>query len=481
MKKMMILGMLSSPFVNGWWLSSSTLPRRLVYPRARTATTTPTTALFDAKSADSLNSIAINYDDQRDVPSLQEWAIDQGVELSDGIELTNNGFGDWGVSFFGESSLDKGSTLMTIPKSLILSSSDRESSEDLSALQESVTASMSESNMEYFVPECLLMIRVLQEQEKGEKSHWKPWLDTLPKSFDSGLYFDPLERSHALRLAPEFLRHQDVQFLSCKLAIQVAKDNNLIPKEVVDLLNDEDDLESVMKWAFSAVFTRSWRSQDGTVANLVPLGDMFNHDSEKANVAPKTTDDGGYQLSLKEDVVNGTSLFLSYGLTHRPERFLIIFGFTDRSGMYMDANLTVPEGFSVDRSSLLVSTKTGSLTEEVWALATYNVLLQRDVDMAVEFATAQADQDVEAIQQYLDRYDFESAMYLRLHVLKLLGETYPEMDLVPENLSESPRRFGMIARYNNLMRDTWERVGKYLDEEIEISLKLRSAAKARLP
>ena len=34
-------------------------------------------------------------------------------------------------------------------------------------------------------------------------------------------------------------------------------------------------------------------------------------------------------------------------------------------------------------------------------------------------------------------------------------------------MSGSPRRYGMIARYNNGLRDSWMRVADYLDLEIE--------------
>jgi hypothetical protein len=49
------------------------------------------------------------------------------------------------------------------------------------------------------------------------------------------------------------------------------------------------------------------------------------------------------------------------------------------------------------------------------------------------------------------------------------------MDLVPENMSGSPRRYGMIARYSNAVRDSWLRVAEYLDEEIDDALDRREA------
>ena len=67
----------------------------------------------------------------------------------------------------------------------------------------------------------------------------------------------------------------------------------------------------------------------------------------------------------------------------------------------------------------------------------------------------------------------EGALWLRLHALKMVSETYPDMDIAPENLSESPRRYGMIARYNNGMRESWMRVIDNLELDIKATMQRR--------
>ena len=47
------------------------------------------------------------------------------------------------------------------------------------------------------------------------------------------------------------------------------------------------------------------------------------------------------------------------------------------------------------------------------------------------------------------------------------------MDIALEIMSDCPRRYGMIARYNNGMRESWMRVADYLDEEIDYLLSRR--------
>lgn len=373
---------------------------------------------------------------------------------------------------------------MVVPKDLILSSD----LERLQPFRDAIHQSMSKNNLrqEYYVPECLLVLLLLWEKSKGNDSIWSPWLECLPKpkSFNTGIYLDDLERSQMERIAPEFLRQQDLQWEACLTAIQelVGQQEaaaSALPKDLKNFLTPEDpiNMKALVKWAFSVVFTRSWRppANDGTAesATLVPIGDFLNHDSQQANVIPRMTEDGSLELVLKADATDGSSLFLSYGMTHLPARFLVMYGFWDRSADFIDANLTVPEEFPVDRSRLVISSRTGELAEDVFNLAVYQVLKERDPDTAKRLSAAQQNQDDATLQELCSQWDLEAAMYLRLHVLKLLGETYPEMNLAPENMSESPRRYGMIARYNNAMRDSWLRVGEYLDEEIEIALRLR--------
>lgn len=402
------------------------------------------------------------------MPSLQNWALDKGVQLAEGVKLVDNGLGDWGVGLSENHTQVAETPIMTVPKDLVLSSADPK----LQKLRSTISESM--APMEYYVPECLLMIKVLWEKAQADDSTWSTWLETLPQDFNTGIYLDTLERSHVERMAPDFLKQQDLQWTACQRALQEAFGKKLLPNELQDFLEEAGDIEDLTKWAFSVIFTRSWRAPSGSEATLVPLGDMFNHDSVMANVAPNILDDGSVRMTVKQDVAEGSPLFLSYGMGVFPARFLVNFGFWDRSADFMDANLTIPEEFPIDRSQLVASTRTGGITEDVWNLGIYKLLQKRDPTIAETLAVAQQGQDDAAIQEICSQYDLEGAMYLRLHALKIIGETYPDMDIAPENMSESPRRFGMIARYNNGMRESWMRVAEYLDEEIDDALQRRS-------
>ena len=443
-----------------------------------------------SSSPSSLTDLLDVLDDERNVPVLQDWAIDQGVTLADGVKLVDNGLGDWGVGLSEKNTHKAKTAVMTVPQNLILSSNDPNLQYLRRPITKAMTTTVGTVSMEYFVPECLLIISVLLEMARGDNSLWKPWLDTLPKSFNTGLYLDQLERRNVERIAADFLLQQQLQFDSCFNATMELLQHNQLPEELQRFLllkqeeekikddgegdDEEKDLKELIKWAFTVVFTRSWRNPSNEDAMLVPLGDMFNHDSEIANVVPDILQDGSVQMSLKRNVSEGSPLFLSYGMGTIPARFLVNFGFWDRSTLYMDANLTVPEEYQVDKAQLVVSTKNGGISQDVFNLAIYNVLRERDdQDLAKRFVKAQNNQDLTVLDEMITKFELEGAMFLRLHVLKILSETYPDMDIAPENLSESPRRFGMIARYNNGMRESWMKVGSYLMEEIEYILSQR--------
>ena len=52
-----------------------------------------TLQLAATKEASSLNDLLATIDDKRNVPSLQDWAIEQGVTLANGVKLVDNGLG----------------------------------------------------------------------------------------------------------------------------------------------------------------------------------------------------------------------------------------------------------------------------------------------------------------------------------------------------------------------------------------------------
>ena len=429
---------------------------------------------MSSSASASLTDLLESYDDERNVPLLQEWAADQGVTLAEGVQLVDNGLGDWGVGLADTQALEAQAPIMTIPQRLMLSSKDSQVQDFHDAIVQSMSTRTTTINngqqqqLDYYAPECLLMLRVLQQHAKGPESPWHCWLETLPREFATGLYLDQLERSHVERVASASLIGQQQQFEACRQACEDIHDN--LPQELKAYLSSNPNK---LRWAFSTVFTCSWRTTGGGEATLVPLGDFLNHDSAQPNVAPQALEDGSIQLVAKHNLEPGSPLYLSYGLGNFPGRFLVTFGFWDRSSLYMDANLTVPEAFPVDPSQLVVSTRNGGISEEVFSVGVYQFLLQRNPEAAQDMSVAQQNQNQTKVDDFCNTFDLEGALWLRLHALKIVSETYPDMDIAPENLSESPRRYGMIARYNNGMRESWMRVVDYLELEIKDAMARR--------
>ena len=96
----------------------------------------------------------------------------------------------------------------------------------------------------------------------------------------------------------------------------------------------------------------------------------------------------------------------------------------------MDANLTVPDAYKVnDPSQLVVSTRNGGITQEVLDLATFRFLQQSKPEEAQRWIEAQQtgrkEESATVVSKLSETYELEGVLFLRMHVLKLLAETYP--------------------------------------------------------
>ena len=200
--------------------------------------------------------------------------------FSDKIHLQKDENGLFGISLKSplrlnvtetHDSMDSGQrhVLIEIPDDLVLSSS---------MLDEETTKAVSEfcarHNIAYLRPNLLcLMLVVLKEYRKGEAGQWYPYFQSMPETFDICLQWSEEERAYATALGLE------------STVASVDGAYNMFEQMALQLFMDcpQKDIE----WAFSAVMQRSWRAHytdnnGGPVANLVCIGDMFNHRKDGA-------------------------------------------------------------------------------------------------------------------------------------------------------------------------------------------------------
>lgn len=128
-------------------------------------------------------STALLY--QRDVYSMETWAIENGYQKLDGVELynTNVETDDWSLMTYSD--IPAGTTVLFIPANIVLSSDEvvKEYSGNFDLeLTENALKQM-EKDLAKRLPLFRLLVKVLAEYEKGTDSFYYPWLASLPSQY----------------------------------------------------------------------------------------------------------------------------------------------------------------------------------------------------------------------------------------------------------------------------------------------------------
>lgn len=453
----------------------------------------------------------LQLEQHRDMQPLSSWARSQGVVLADGIQLTEDTLGDWSLST--SKRFERGRAIMSVPSHLILSSDVNDDS-FLCNVYAWIVETGTQSQQDY-LPEYMLVYKIIKEVYLGEFSPWYAWLQCLPRTFSTGLYLDELERYQVERMAGKYIRSQDSQYHDCLSLIQKlissqgTNADDLIPTDFYQWMiefpynnnNDDDDedlsFDNLVRWAFTVVFTRSWRSPDRKHAQIVPLGDLANHDSQLANLQPSFHQkDGAFQFYTTNDidVVEPTSLgnlYLSYGLSYAPARYLVLFGFCDVTAAYIDAQLDFLEDddssddnysgmdggkwpTTLDPSQLVVSTTNGALSEDVWIAFLYKILQENDPEMIPKIRKAFADEDDRdsgdmLLEQLLETWELKIAMEIEAYYQRLMETDFAPIIASEYDLAEHPN-LSMIINYNLFIRDTYLNVLKHVNTFIAQSM-----------
>jgi histone-lysine N-methyltransferase SETD3 len=227
------------------------------------------------------------------ITNLLTWLGQAGAQPSP-FEIFSLGGGERGVRATTDMAAQE--LIMRIPRRYVVSVPDARASE---------IGRLIEAQGEPEDPRLYLSAFVLQERARGEASSWKPFLDSLPKSFPSHpFYFD--ERELAL-LKGSFL--QELVGLQRKsLADQYAH----LCQHVLGFqrFSFED-----FAWSYFVVDSRVYRmTHEGNhIACLVPLMDMFN-DSMPRNSRWSWSDEGQcFEMTTQSPVARGQEFLTTYG------------------------------------------------------------------------------------------------------------------------------------------------------------------------
>ena len=472
----------------------------------------------------------------RDLQPLWKWAHDQpDVNIHPKLRLINACGDDWTLEYSNEvsSSLDEASTnsnqvLLRIPPRLILTSEEWHLPQHNDFDDDSTTLPT------YYWPEAVLMVMLLEQLAIGPGSPWWTWIESLPLDFRLPM-FEELKNANAANeeqqprasvtalpsLIP-FLEQQEKQFHACR--------NTLIPYILSTWprqsktrqwweTNPEHHQTVIMRWIFSVVITRSWRipasssSSQGNMlpqAHLVPLADLFNHhgSSQSVNVhpyyqpleimsqqqrsiadsRPSHCCDHALEMRLTQpsthfSISNNTPLYLSYGLSNYPARFVVNFGFVDTTAdlvtlhlpdLYQELQQSEPviskkndhldllmRDF-LDPSQLVVCTHTGALAQHVWYYFWIRIMLHNNNDTMIQPAR----QDSAFLQKVMDVHAANPIARddPRIGALldKILEDAHVERKIV-ESLQDYIQRNLLIDLYPDLSLPNHPSVDKHHD------------------
>jgi len=306
-----------------------------------------------------------------------------------------------------------------------------------------------------------LFLKLLQEYDMGNQSPYFPWIDALPRKFNTALTFDDFEMD-CLPPFVKFLANRDRD--NYELFVEVLQSAN-----TPSISDDTKYNPDVTKWAFNVVFTRA-RAAFGE-AEIIPMADMLNH-VWNANAQVQYDDAGDVHVVLLRDVQEGEPLSKCYGQPTNPSRFMATYGFFDASPpatyckLFPDIVVT-PElanmGFGYDRMVFYV--ENGGIAEEVWDVLLYTLLGNVDPGVQQQLYEAHMTGDVETKGQIHQFYLAQTSSALLEHVNDMLqelqecAETMDEggMGLTHENLP-------MIRRHNDFVRQTFLKVKKNIEQ-----------------
>jgi len=186
-----------------------------------------------------------------------------------------------------------------------------------------------------------LTLRLLEEQRRGDASHWKLYVPTIPGDY-SPVMWDEASQRKCLEGTPSESR------IPRRFTRKAAEHR---------LLSDcdarraggaaEPNWEELLRWAQHSVASRSyesrpgrWNTSDGRPgAVMVPFADMFNDDPSPNAAWEWNAATDAFEISAKAALAAGEEVLLSYG-TKTNDQLLTHYGFVHlanaRDVVYLD-------------------------------------------------------------------------------------------------------------------------------------------------
>jgi len=439
--------------VSAFSTSASTLSNNIRYSGSLSTFTSIDKRTSPLASFSQSYSQTIDLNDEfspRDVQGMEQWALQNGVQKADGVELANSPSDNMDWQLVSYQDLQSGTPILFVPAGMVLSSNNlrQELGRDLESAEYEVCrlGELQEQRLPLF----RLMVKILMEYEKGQDSIYFPWLNSLPKRFYNGVAmtetcFDCLP-PYASKLA-KFERDTFMNFF------------NGIDQGAIPLSRDTIDNYDACEWAYNVALTRFTEVWQPTRQKYIaPMADMFNH-ATNPNVEVTFDDQGNCNVYATENIPAGSPLTISLGNPTNPTPIFAKYGFlyNDCRTVFCKALDLQPQieelGYNYD--DLLFQVDTGEIAPKVYDIFLMRILQQSDMNLAAQFYEACTMNNEDAKQNFHQEYFQYTNQALQEHV----GQILYDVDVLTQraqslDLNTHPR-VPVIVAHNNLVRETF--------------------------
>mmetsp|Transcript_45752 Transcript_45752/g.110899 ORF Transcript_45752/g.110899 Transcript_45752/m.110899 type:complete len:456 (-) Transcript_45752:29-1396(-) len=397
--------------------------------------------------------ISLDRNAQRQIDQFQGWAADCGVQADNGFCLVGDmvdGNEDYrAVTSTGTS---EGSRVLTVPSEMILSASLI--AQEYRGSVESALQRLEEKGFLRLQPHFHLFLKILMEYEQGESSAYYPWLDSLPRRWNTAASFDYFCMSTLPPYIKKICQAKRDELSAFQESLKAF--DYILPETKAD--------DELVKFAYNVVMTRVLPSQEDY--KIVPAADYFNHGNE-ANVAicynEQTAD---CEVYASRDIAAGEALTLTYDMPTNPSHLLATYGFLNEApATYCKLLFTNPseklKQIGYDPSQLLFSTQDGSISSPVWDVILYSKL-ERTPGMAEAknaFYEAHMNGDEETKFAIHSQFQEATCSVLLEHVETILKEVSQLTSMMEKFRNEDRHpRLPLLMKHHAMVTLTFSKV-----------------------
>ncbi|XP_067938844.1 actin-histidine N-methyltransferase-like isoform X2 [Watersipora subatra] len=287
--------------------------------------------------------------------AFMRWSTENGAKC-DKVDLAL--FEGLGVGVQATQRIEPHEEFMSIPRSMMLTADT-----ELSSIGELLRTDPIASQM----PNIALSLHLLSERFKGSGSYWKPYLDVLPETYDTPLYFPPNEIA-LLKGSPTYEQSIHMQRNVARQyayfwSLFINKRRGQYPVMAKNFTYD------LYRWAVSTVMTRQnyirisgssvQAVEDDSMGHLtlIPLWDMCNHRQ-------------GEMLTDYDEAENKCHCYAD-GAYEPGNQVYICYGFRPNSDFFVHSGFVYPENpnnvvqlkLGLAKSDSLVALRKKTLTE----------------------------------------------------------------------------------------------------------------------